>query len=227
MPELFDRDEADFQELIYHLKIKSIMTNFNKKIDDYIYKAQPFAQPVLMHIRNLVHKACPEAEEKIKWSFPHFDYKGEMLCSMASFKQHCAFGFWKGSIMKDPDGILAKPKTAMGHLGQIKSLKDLPSDKIMLKYIRQAMQLNDEKIKLPARNKLTSESEIEVPDILLKALKENKEANVCWQSFSKSHQKEYAEWIREAKTIETKNKRLATTIEWLKEGKDRNWKYKR
>lgn len=109
----------------------------DKRVDIYIAKSADFAKPILNHIRELVHKGCPEVEESMKWSFPHFEYNGEILCSMASFKQHCAFGFWKASVMNDPKKLLnAVGKTAMGHLGQIKSKKDLPPDKVMLDYIR-------------------------------------------------------------------------------------------
>ncbi|MEO8211146.1 MAG: DUF1801 domain-containing protein, partial [bacterium] len=112
-----------------------MMANKNERIDSYIEKSAEFARPILEHIRELVHKACPDVEETWKWSFPHFDYMGSNVCSMAAFKQHCTFGFRKASIMSDPDKILKGEKTAMGHLGQIKSLKDLPSDKILIKYI--------------------------------------------------------------------------------------------
>src|SRR5882757_7669780 len=112
--------------------INLTMAKKEKAIDAYIARSADFAKPILNHIRELVHKACPDVEEKMKWSFPHFDYKGEMMCSMAAFKQHAAFGFWKAALMKDP--ILtetSKSEVAMGHLGRITSLKDLPSDKKM------------------------------------------------------------------------------------------------
>lgn len=202
------------------------MKNTDKRIDVYISKSADFAKPILNHFRELVHKACPEAEETFKWSFPHFDYKGEMMCSMAAFKQHCAFGFWKASVMNDPDKILeVKDRNAMGHFGQIKSPADLPSDKIIIKYIKEAMRLNDEGIKLPSKPKSADKKEIEVPDYFLKLLKKNKAAFDTFEKFSYSHRKEYVQWITEAKTEETRNKRMATAIEWLEEGKSRNWKY--
>src|SRR5688572_26225320 len=126
------------------------MAKSDKRVELYISKSAEFAQPILWHITELVHKACPDVEETMKWSFPHFMYKGSNLCSMASFKQHCAFGFWLGSKMKDPKKILntGENKTAMGHLGQLRSMKDLPSDKIMLAYIKEAMTLIDKGVKL-------------------------------------------------------------------------------
>jgi hypothetical protein len=145
------------------------MTAFNKSVDAYIAKSAGFAIPILNHLRELIHTACPGVEEKIKWSMPFFDYKGEMMCNMASFKQHCAFGFWKGSIMKDP--ILretAASETAMGHLGKITSLKDLPSDKKIISWVKEAMLLNDNGIKLPAKTKAAATTEIEMPDFLAK-----------------------------------------------------------
>lgn len=126
----------------------------DKRIDDYISKAQPFAQPILIHIRATIHKACPGVEETIKWGFPHFEYKGAILCSMASFKQHCAFGFWKASVMQDPEKILhIGEKASMGHFNRISSVKDLPSNKIFAAYIKQAAKLNEDGVVLPAKSK--------------------------------------------------------------------------
>ena len=193
------------------------------RIDEYISKSADFAKPILIHIRELVHKTCPDVEETMKWSFPHFDYKG-MLCHMASFKQHCAFGFWKAELMKDKALMQnAKSETAMGHLGKITSLKDLPSDKKLISYIKEAVKLNDDGVKLPSRKK--SETESTVPDYFIKALKKNKTAFNTFENFSPSHKREYIDWITEAKTEETRNRRIAMAIEWMTEGKSRNWKY--
>jgi uncharacterized protein YdeI (YjbR/CyaY-like superfamily) len=197
----------------------------DKKIDAYIEKAQPFARPILNHLRELVHKACPGTEEKMKWSFPHFDYKGQMMCSMAGFKQHCVFGFWKASLMKDKSLVaMAKTEVAMGHLGRITSLKDLPPDKVLKGYIKEAMKLNDEGVKLPARAK-TPSAPVVVPPELTAALKKNKTAWETFEAFSNSHKKEYIQWITEAKTESTREKRLEQAIEMMAEGKNRNWKY--
>jgi uncharacterized protein YdeI (YjbR/CyaY-like superfamily) len=197
-----------------------------KLIDAYIIKSADFAIPILTHIRELVHKTCPDAEEKMKWSFPHFDYKGEMMCSMAAFKEHAAFGFWKASLMKDPVlAEMAKSEVAMGHLGRLTSLKDLPSDKKLIAWIKEAMALNDKGIKLPVKAKPATTKELEVPDYFSKALTKNKKAKQNFDGFSYSNKKEYVMWVSEAKTEDTRNKRMATTVEWLAEGKIRNWKY--
>src|ERR1041385_8201652 len=127
----------------------------DKRVDAYIEKAKPFAQPILKHLRKLVHQACPECEETIKWSFPCFDYKG-IFCSMASFTGHATFGFWKTALLKDPKGILDNKNDAMGSLGRITSLKDLPSDKVIIDFIKQAKKLNDDGVKLPGREKKPS-----------------------------------------------------------------------
>ena len=120
------------------------MSNRNKAIDAYILKSAAFARPILIYIRELVHLICPDVEEKMKWSFPHFDYKGEMMCSMAAFKQHAAMSFWKAALMKDAALLeTARSEEAMGHLGRITSLKDLPADKKLAGYIREAMKLNE------------------------------------------------------------------------------------
>ncbi|HUR96847.1 MAG TPA: YdeI/OmpD-associated family protein [Pyrinomonadaceae bacterium] len=197
------------------------MPSVDPRIDAYIEKSADFAKPVLTHIRMLVHKAFPDIRETMKWSFPHFDHKGT-VCSMASFKQHCAFGFWKQSLLEQ--GAFPAEKTAMGSFGRITSVKDLPSDKVMTSLIRQAVELNEKGIKI-AKKKPVEKKELVVPKDLASALSKNKSAKAAFEKFSYSHKKEYVQWIEEAKTEPTRNKRLATTVEWLSEGKSRNWKY--
>jgi uncharacterized protein YdeI (YjbR/CyaY-like superfamily) len=205
------------------------MPAINKDIDTYIANARPFAQPILKHIRNTVHKACPNVEETIKWGCPHFEYNGAILCSMAAFKQHCAFGFRKAALMKDPEHILhIGEKTGMGHFNKITSLKNLPSNKIFTAYIKQAAKLNEDGVQLPSKTKSTLAAKvIEVPDDVQKALQKNKKAQAVFDAFAPSHRKEYLQWILEAKTEPTRNKRIETMIAWLQEGKSRNWKYEK
>lgn len=201
----------------------------NPKIDKYIQEAQPFAKPILEKLRLLIHTACPEVVESIKWGMPAFDYHGP-LCNMAAFKQHCVFGFWKASLMKDPKKLLQpnamKGGEAMGHLGRITSLKDIPSDKQMISLIHQAMQLNLDGVKVE-RKKPETVKVVEVPEILKKALNKNKVAKMFFDEFSSSAKREYIEWITEAKTEATVQKRLTTSIEWIADGKKRNWKYEK
>ncbi len=201
------------------------MANKDPRVDLYIYNAADFARPILLHLRELIHAACPDVQETIKWSFASFDYKGPM-CSMASFKQHCAFGFWKASLMKDKKLIAnAESESAMGHYGKITSLKDLPSDKKIIAHIKEAMKLNEKGVKLPSKKIKVVKKKIAAPDYFLKQIKKNKKAFTTFNNFSPSHKREYVEWITEAKTDETKNKRIAAAIEWMSEGKPRNWKY--
>jgi uncharacterized protein YdeI (YjbR/CyaY-like superfamily) len=200
------------------------MASFDKRVDAYIAKSASFAQPILEHLRELVHKACPEIEETIKWNFPHFSYRG-IVCSMASFKHHCSFGFWKAAIMEDPQKILTiVGRTSMGHFNKITSLKDLPSDKILISYIKQAVKLNEDDVKLPAKKALKVPA-LKVPAYFTKVLKTNKEALTAFEAFSNSHRNEYVQWITDAKTEPTRMKRMNQAIEWLSEGKSRNWKY--
>ena len=199
----------------------------DKRIDAYIEKAQPFAKPILKKLRELIHKGNPDVEETIKWGMPFFDYKGP-FCNFASFKEHATFGFWKYKLIKDPKGYLQnisnKGGDAMGNLGRITSLKDLPPDKVIIDFIKQAKKINDEGIKLTSKPK-KPKAELVIPDYLIKSIKKNKKAFDTFNNFSYSHKKEYVEWITEAKTDETKNKRIETAIEWMAEGKPRNWKY--
>jgi len=200
-------------------------SNYISDIDDYIAKSEDFAKPVLTHLRKLVHDACPDVIEKMRWNFPHFDHNG-MMISMASFKQHCSFGFWKQSAMSDPENLFAEETEGMGSLGKISSRKDLPSDKVLKAYIAEAARLNDEGVK-PKRKKPASKPEVEVPDYFTAALKKNARAKKAFESFSPSHRREYVEWITEAKREETREKRMAQALEWLSEGKSRNWKYEK
>ena len=202
------------------------MPAYDPRIDDYISKSADFAKPILEYLRETIHKACPDVQETMKWSFPHFEYNGSILCSMASFKQHCTFGFWLGSLMNDPHGLLTPvgERTAMGHFGQIRSVKDLPSSKILSAYIKEAMALAEQGVKLPKTPKAASKK-IETPPYFLAILKKNKKAFEHFERFSPSHKKEYVLWITEAKSEATRNKRMATAIEWLSDGKPKDWRY--
>lgn len=196
------------------------------QVDQYIINSAAFAIPILDHLRNLVHKADARIEEKIKWGMPFFDYKGT-VCHMASFKHHCAFGFWKGSLMQDEYGIFKEHAEAMGLLGKITSFDDLPSDEILIAYIQQAIQLNEDNIKLPLKTKSIEKKELVIPEYFMEALQEAPEALAVFQNFSPSNKKDYVLWLEEAKTEATRIKRLETTLEWLAEGKTRMWKYKK
>jgi hypothetical protein len=195
------------------------------RVDAYIAESGDFAQPILRALREIVHDGCPEVVEEIKWSFPHFSYKG-MFCSMAAFKQHCAFGFWKASHILD--GNDNKSAEAMGHLGRITSVRDLPSRTKLLAYVRKAKQLNDDGVTVERKPRPRAEKrELKVPSYFLAAVKKNKKAQATFAGFSYSKQKEYVEWVTEAKTDETRARRLQTSVAWMAEGKARNWKYER
>lgn len=194
------------------------------RIDAYIAKAPDFAKPILTHIRAEVHGACPDVEETLKWSSPHFLYKGEMMCGMAAFKQHCAMGFWKGSLVVG--GKENKNAEAAGQMGRLTSVKDLPSKSALKGYIRKAMELNDTGVKAP-RMKGPPKKPLPTPPDLTKALKANKKALATFEAFSPSHRREYIEWLIEAKTEETRSRRLETAVEWMAEGKSRMWKYQK
>jgi uncharacterized protein YdeI (YjbR/CyaY-like superfamily) len=193
------------------------------RVDAYIAKAGDFAKPILNQLREAVHASCPDVEEAMKWSFPHFMYKG-MLCSMASFRQHATFGFWKGSLVL---GGAVKDADAMGQFGRITKLSDLPSKKVLAGYIRKAAALNDEGVKVERKPKRRAPTAVRVPIDLTVALKTNAKAWATFETFSLSHKREYIEWITDAKNDDTRARRLQTAIEWMAEGKPRNWKYMR
>src|SRR5688572_26216343 len=152
------------------------MPTVDPRVDAYIEKSADFAQPILNHLRKLVHKSCPDVVETMKWSFPHFDYKG-MLCSMASFKAHVAFGFWKHSLLETDAGQLQR--TAMGSFGRITSKKDLPDDKTIINLIHQAMELNDQGVKV-SKKPSADKKELVIPKELTSALAKNKKAKTTF-----------------------------------------------
>jgi len=172
----------------------------------------------------LVHSVCPDVEETLKWGFPHFMYKG-ILCSMAAFKNHCAFGFWKGALVFDSiAGVKKREDAAMGHLDRITTIADLPDRKILTRCVIEAVRLNETGTRVPAKPK-PAKKELVAPDDLMVSLKKNKKALATFENFSYSHRKEYIDWVTEAKTEATRMKRLKTALEWMAEGKSRNWKY--
>ncbi len=193
------------------------------RVDAYIAKAADFAKPILTALRDSVHEACPDVEEAIKWRFPHFMYKG-MLCSMASFKEHAAFGFWKGSLVV---GDASKNAEAMGHLGRLTTTGDLPPRRVLAAYIKRAVALNDDGVKVKRAPKRAAAKAPRTPDILSAALKKRAKARAAFAAFSPSHKREYVEWITEAKTEATRARRVATAVEWMEAGKARNWKYEK
>ena len=199
------------------------MPTTDPRVDAYIAKSADFAQPILEHLRAVVHAACPEVEETMKWSFPHFMYKG-MMCSMASFKAHCALNFWKAELLMEGEQI---NREAMGHFGRITSIKDLPTKKVLTGYIKLAMKLNDDGVAAPARAKPVAPRELVIPDYLDAALDQTPAAREHFDAFSASKKRDYAEWLMEAKTEATRLRRLEQAMEWIAEGKARNWKYEK
>ena len=195
----------------------------DKRIDAYIARSAPFAQPILRHLRQLVHTACPEAEETIKWSMPSFMYRGKILCGMAAFKAHAGFGFWHQGMEKLMAKEIGKTYDAMGLMGRLTRLEDLPTDRVLTHYLRTALKLHDSGA--PARHKPKPKPTPPVPADLAAALKKNPKAAAQWAGFSPSCRREYIEWVTEARRPETRASRLATTIEWTTQGKHRNWKY--
>ena len=198
------------------------MTANDPRIDAYIAKSAEFARPILAHIREVVHAACPDVEEGIKWGMPFFSYRGSSMCMMAAFKQHCGFGFW---LYKEVIGSNAEE--GMGQFGKLVSIKDLPSRKELTAYIRKAMALNEAGVKMKRPASAPKPPPV-LPDDLaaLFAQKKHATARKHYEAFSSGHQREYVQWIDEAKTDATRQKRITTTLEWLAEGKPHNWKYK-
>ena len=196
----------------------------DKRIDAYIAKSQDFAKPILTEIREAIHAACLDVTETIKWGMPAFDYKGPM-CGMAAFKQHATFGFWKSSLVFGADDPYATDPNGMAAFGKMTTVSDLPPRKALIGYVKKAAALNDEGVKV--ERKRTPRQPLPLPAALAAALKKNKKAKAAFDAFPPSHRREYNEWIGEAKTDETRSKRVVQAIQWIAEGKSRNWKYQR
>ncbi len=192
------------------------------EVDTYISHSPGFARPILQRLRSTVHSGCPGVEETITWGFPHFMYQG-ILCSMAAFKHHCAFSFWKGSLIVGTNVL--QTKQSMGQFGKITSVDDLPDKKTLLAYVREAVRLNESGVKSPTRSKPRRRKPLRAPAPFKAALRSHVKAAETFRGFSAGHKREYLEWIIDAKTDETRTRRIATAVKWLAEGKTRNWKY--
>ena len=193
----------------------------DSRVDAYIEKSAPFARPILKYLRRVVHTGCPAVEEAIKWQFPHFDYNG-IVCGMAAFKNHCSFGFWKADLIF---GSRKTEEQAMGQFGRITSLSDLPPEKKLISYVRKAAELNEAGVKRTPPPRVNKKTALQIPIELKSALRRNAKARKTFESFSYTNKKEYVDWITEAKREETRKQRLKTSLEWLAQGKPRNWKY--
>jgi uncharacterized protein YdeI (YjbR/CyaY-like superfamily) len=192
------------------------------RVDAYIANAPEYAKPILEYLRATVHEVVPDVTEGIKWQSPHFDYKG-MFCGMSAFKEYCVFGFWKSKLVL---GDEFKSERPTDQLGRIATLADLPPKKKLVGYLKKAKELNDAGTKIERKPSMPKKP-IRTPAFLTAALKKNKKAAAAYESFPPSHKREYLEWLTDAKTEETRAKRLAQAIEWMAEGKPRNWKYMR
>lgn len=195
------------------------MASHDPRVDAYIAKSAEFARPILGEIRARVHAACPKVEETIKWGMPSFGHAGGILCQMAAFKQHASFGYWKHALVTGE-----AERDGMGSYGKLASVRDLPSKTKMQADLKKAMRLNEDGVK-PERRKGEPKPMPAAPADLVSALSKNKAAKATFEAFPPGCKREYIEWIVEAKREETRAKRLAQAVEWMAEGKRRNWKY--
>ncbi|GMV96800.1 MAG: hypothetical protein AMXMBFR83_11600 [Phycisphaerae bacterium] len=202
------------------------MGHRSTEVDAYIAASAPFARPILRKIRGLFHRACPRIEETIKWGFPHFEYMG-VVAGMAAFKRHVSFGFWKGRLLSDPHGLFKGAGQTGMNARKLTDVSELPADDVLIDYIREAVALNENNVKLPARKKAGPRKSPPVPDDLQAALHKNPKALAGFEALPPSHQREYIEWITEARKEETRQRRIQTAIEWLTKGQSRNRKYER
>lgn len=193
----------------------------DKRVDAYIAKSPDWAKPILVSLRATVHETVPEVSEDIKWGHPTFMHHG-IMCGMIAFKNYATFHFWKGSLIGDD--TMSGPGGGQEQFGKLTSVKDLPPKKKLVALLKKAAKLNEDGVKvpkLPAKKK----ADLPMPDYFMAAIEKNKKALAGFEKFSPSHKREYVEWITEAKTEPTRDKRVAQAVEWMAEGKPRNWKY--
>lgn len=192
----------------------------DSRIDAYLAKAQPFARPILEHVRKRVHAVIPDVEETLKWSMPSYTQGGAILLITAAFKAHVAINFWRGQDMRGD----AASADAMGQFGKITSIADLPGDKEFDALIAEAARLATAP-KAPRKTKHDPKPSSELHPAFAAALAANPAAKATLDGFSPSARRDYLDWIGEAKQDATRDKRIATAVEWLAEGKKRHWKY--
>ena len=197
------------------------MAKKDPRVDAYIQKSAEFARPILTHLRAVIHEACPDVVETVKWSAPSYEYHG-ILCGMAAFKAHCAFGFWKHDLVVDSQS--GKAREAMGSFGRLTKISDLPSKAMLTRYIKTAMKLNEDGVKV-VRAKTRPKGPVPMHPKFKAALAKNAAARKVFEAFSPSAKNEYLEWIADAKGEDTRDRRLAVAIEWISQGKQRHWKY--
>jgi uncharacterized protein YdeI (YjbR/CyaY-like superfamily) len=200
---------------------------YSPQVDQILYNAPEFAQPILEYVRHVVHQHCPSVEEKIKWQFPCFEYKGKIVCSVAAFKNHCTFGFWQAKLLSDPFKLLkvSEGNSSLGNFGKLTHVSQLPNEEILGMYIMEAMLLIDSGVKQKAIKK--ESPEVSTPYFIMEELNSNPKALSTYEKLSNSCKREYVNWVVEAKREETKSKRLETMLEWLSEGKSFMWKYQK
>ncbi len=202
------------------------MSDADAKVDAYGESIEPFAKPILAHLRGLIRATCPEVIETVKWGIPHFDYHGEMMCIFAAYKAHCSFSFWKDSLMSDARfKANADLPAAKRFMGKLTSLGDLPSDAELTAWIQEAMSLNERGVKLAPRKPTGAPKAVGVPAAFAERLAANPSVKAAFEAKSASFQKEYNLWIHEAKTDATRDKRIDEALAWIAEGKGRFWKY--
>jgi len=194
------------------------MSAGDPRIDAFIARAQPFAQPILTHLRDVLHRACPGLEESIKWGRPAFVHDGRILAVFGAFKAHASLTLWK---MGEATG---REEEGMGQFGRLTSLADLPEDAELVRIIRESASARAEARSQP---KKAPRPELPVPAVLATALAASPEAQAAWERFAPSHRREYAEWVGEAKRAETRDQRVAQSVAWIAEDKQRNWKYQK
>lgn len=197
--------------------------------DAYIAKAAPFAQPILKHLRGVVHEGAPGVVEEMKWSRPFFVYEGVILGNISAFKAHCSFGLWGAEMAQQLRAEGVASSEGMGTFGRITRVEDLPPKKQLVGYVKEAARkiAEGERTKSIDRPKpvRVAKAEVTVPEALAAALKKNKAAAAQFEAMSPSCRKEYCVWVGEAKREETRERRVAQAVEMIAEGKSRNWKY--
>lgn len=197
--------------------------NYLKEVNKYISNAPISQQKILSKLREIIHKASLDIEEKIRWSHPHFDYMGKGMCFIQALKERVTFGFWFGDKIYNSPKLSKEAKAIYETMGNLTDVSQIPSTKLIIEEIHLAMKL------IESGNRDVKEKKVKpqlvIPDYLSLRFKKDKTANSSFSKMSPSHQREYVDWIIDAKTDETRENRISTMMSQVKEGKSKNWKY--
>jgi hypothetical protein len=188
-----------------------------EQINQYMAELPEWQRRMLVRLRQLIHEAAPEVEEAWRWDKPHFDNAGIMV-GLCAFKEHVAVWFHKGALLKDTKKLFEA--TARTEEKGMRAYKLHEGDKIneaaFLDLVKQAVAVNDKGTKL--REAKPTKKALVVPEDLEQVLRKDPTAWANWEAFPVGHRRAYVEWVTDARQEETRKRRIAQSLEKIREG---------